>query len=100
MHAQFKIPLKISKEMTLNITHEDTHFIDMLQNTSLIVWDEATMGHKFQLEAIDRSLRDLLGTPDKLFGGITFGGRGTYNRRGIYSEVILCPRKLISKLKA
>ena len=48
---------------------------------SLIVWDEASMIHRYCLEALDKSLRDILRDPtstveDKPFGGktIVLGG--------------------------
>lgn len=48
---------------------------DLLQRTSLIIWDEAPMVNKFYFKPLDRSLRDLL-VKDKSFGGMTmvFGG--------------------------
>jgi ATP-dependent exoDNAse (exonuclease V) alpha subunit len=37
--------------------------------TKVIVWDEAPMSHRFQMEALDRTLRDVTGK-DTPFGGI------------------------------
>ncbi|DAZ97437.1 TPA: hypothetical protein N0F65_009888, partial [Lagenidium giganteum] len=46
-----------------------SNLADLYRETSLIVWDEAAMAHRFALEAVDRSLRDITGV-DRPFGGI------------------------------
>ena len=48
---------------------------ELLKLTSLIIWDEAPMANKANMEALDRMLRDILEI-DLPFGGITivFGG--------------------------
>ncbi|XP_074296946.1 uncharacterized protein LOC141627611 [Silene latifolia] len=47
----------------------------LIQATSLIIWDEASMARKETVEALDHLLRDLC-DPDLVFGGklIVFGG--------------------------
>ena len=47
----------------------------LLQMAKLIVWDEAPMGHRFLLEALDKALRDVM-QRDSLMGGklIVLGG--------------------------
>ena len=44
--------------------------------TDLVIWDEAPMQHHHNMEAVDRTFRDLLNNSDKPFGGLTivFGG--------------------------
>ncbi|SAM03644.1 hypothetical protein, partial, partial [Absidia glauca] len=51
------------------------------QETDLILWDEAVMSSKYNFEAVDRCLKDMMGAVDptlktKLFGGkvVVFGG--------------------------
>ena len=39
---------------------KDTHLAELIQNTSLIVWDEAPVNHKYCFEALDRTLRDIM----------------------------------------
>jgi hypothetical protein len=58
-----------------------THLSELISQTSLIVWDEAPVNHKYCFEALDRSLRDILSYSNptnqgNVFGGITiaFGG--------------------------
>ena len=58
-HSCFKIPIPIHEQSTCNIKKDDlTH--QLLQHTSLIIWDEAESQHYYVLEAVDRTLRDLL----------------------------------------
>ncbi|XP_015693662.1 uncharacterized protein LOC107303361 [Oryza brachyantha] len=74
-HSRFKIPLEITKNSMCSIK-KNTHLAELIQKTSLIVWDEAPVNHKYCFEALDRTLRDILsdtssGSMDKQFGGIT-----------------------------
>jgi len=74
-HSRFKIPIPVHEDSTCNIKKGDLT-CQLLQRTSLILCDEIPMLHRFILEALDRTLRDLLEKPDVPFGGITmlFGG--------------------------
>ncbi|XP_074361953.1 uncharacterized protein LOC141702153 [Apium graveolens] len=74
-HSRFRIPLDITAESTCEIKH-GTQLAKLLQKTSLIIWDEAPMTHKYCFEALDKTLRDLLSTRyadsrTKPFGGLT-----------------------------
>jgi hypothetical protein len=42
----------------------------LLQQTSLVIWDEATSQHHDVVETVDCTLRDLLNQPDRPFGGL------------------------------
>ena len=58
-HLCFKIPIPIHEQSTCNIKKDDlTH--QLLQQTSLIIWDEAGSQHHFILESVDCTLHDLL----------------------------------------
>ncbi|OMO53235.1 DNA helicase PIF1, ATP-dependent [Corchorus olitorius] len=79
-HSRFKIPLHIDQWSTCQIVR-GTQLARLVQQTSLIVWDEAPMMHRHCIEALDRSLRDVRSVLDRRFmhqpfGGITvaFGG--------------------------
>ena len=77
-HSRFKIPVPIFEDSTCNI-HQGTELAELLNQTSLIIWDEAPMAHKFCFEALDQSLRDIITDKSKsnqIFGGkvIVFGG--------------------------
>jgi hypothetical protein len=74
-HSSFKIPLEISKNSMCSIK-KNTNLAELIQKTSLIVWDEAPVNHKYCFESLDRTLRDILSETnpnslDKQFGGIT-----------------------------
>ena len=49
-HSRFKIPLSI---------HEDS-VAGLNQQTKVIIWDEVPMQHKYDINAVDQCLRDLL----------------------------------------
>ena len=60
---------------------KNTHLAQLIQQTSLVIWDEAPVNHRHCFEALDRTLRDILSSNDpslakKQFGGLTvvFGG--------------------------
>ena len=77
-HSKFKIPVPIFEDSTCNI-HQGSELAELLNQTSLIIWDEAPMAHKFCFEALDQSLRDIIKTKpssNQIFGGkvIVFGG--------------------------
>uniref|UniRef100_A0A8R7UV33 ATP-dependent DNA helicase n=1 Tax=Triticum urartu TaxID=4572 RepID=A0A8R7UV33_TRIUA len=74
-HSRFKIPLEIYQNSMCSIK-KDTHLAELIQNTSLIVWDEASVNHKYCFEALDRTLRDIMSdtrpnAENMQFGGIT-----------------------------
>ena len=55
---------------------KNTHLAELIQKTSLIVWDEAPVNHRHCFEALNRTLRDILSetrknAENKQFGGIT-----------------------------
>ncbi|KAH1257644.1 ATP-dependent DNA helicase PIF4 [Glycine max] len=77
-HSKFKIPVLVFEDSTCNI-HQGTQLAELLNQTSLIIWDEAPMAHKFCFEALDHSLRDIIKHNSKdntIFGGkvMVFGG--------------------------
>ena len=73
-HSTFHIPLQINDTSVCNITHR-SHLYPVLQQTAIIIWDEVPMQHKYAIEAVDRTIQDLLSNNNP-FGGITvlFGG--------------------------
>ncbi|ESR46081.1 hypothetical protein CICLE_v10003171mg, partial [Citrus x clementina] len=60
-HSRFHIPLDVIAECTCEI-RQGTLLAGLLMKTSLIIWDEAPMAHKFCFEALDKTLRDILRT--------------------------------------
>ena len=73
-HSTFKIPLQVNDTSFYGISRR-LHAYPLLHQTSIIIWDEVPMQHKYAVDAVDRTLRDLLDN-NSPFGGITvlFGG--------------------------
>jgi len=73
-HSCFKIPISLHVTSSCNLKKNSDHK-GLLKQTGIIIWDEAPMIHCYVMEALDRSLRDLLQN-ESPFGGITvlFGG--------------------------
>ncbi|XP_058767056.1 uncharacterized protein LOC131640689 [Vicia villosa] len=78
-HSRFKIPVQCIKTSICNIEKKDD-LAGLLKLTKLIIWDEAPMANKWCFEALDKSLKDIMGTTEKpceqIFGGkiVVFGG--------------------------
>ncbi|XP_074362458.1 uncharacterized protein LOC141702730 [Apium graveolens] len=72
-HSRFKIPLKLDQSSIAGIKH-GTDIAELMQHTSLIIWDEAPMQHRYAIEAVDRSLRDIMAAVDVERGRRPFGG--------------------------
>ena len=66
-HSRLKAPLTPSEESTLQITAQ-SNLARLVRESKLLIIDEATMLDKFLLEALDRTLRDLMDA-DRPFGG-------------------------------
>ncbi len=49
---------------------------ELLRETKLIIWDEAPAQHRHCVEAVDRTLHDIMRRPDSPFGGkvVVLGG--------------------------
>ena len=67
-HSRMKAPLTPDEESTLQISAQSS-LAKLIQMAKLLMIDEATMLDKLQLEAMDRTLRDLMKMPDEPFGG-------------------------------
>ncbi|XP_071727418.1 uncharacterized protein [Rutidosis leptorrhynchoides] len=79
-HSRFVIPLELMENSTCGIKQK-THLAALMHEARLIIWDEAPMTPRYAFEALDKTLRDILGSKkeanrDKLFGGmpILLGG--------------------------
>ncbi|GJV06197.1 ATP-dependent DNA helicase PIF1-like protein [Tanacetum coccineum] len=74
-HSRFVIPLELMENSTCNIK-QNTHLAELMQQVHMIIWDEAPMTQRYVFEALDKTLRDILGytSPEKrsrIFGGMT-----------------------------
>ncbi|XP_074355904.1 uncharacterized protein LOC141695565 [Apium graveolens] len=72
-HSRFKIPLKLDRSSIAGIKY-CIDIAELMQHTSLIIWDEAPMQHRYAFEAVDISLRDIMVTIDVEQGKSPFGG--------------------------
>ncbi|PWZ34044.1 UDP-arabinopyranose mutase 3 [Zea mays] len=74
-HSRFKIPLTIDDGAVCSFTKQ-SGIAELLRKASLIIWDEASMTKRQAVEALDNSMRDIMGRPALPFGGktIVFGG--------------------------
>ncbi len=70
-HSTFKIPILITAKSTGSISAR-SHLKKELLDTEFIIWDEILMGHRYFVEAVDRSLRDITRR------NLPFGGKACY----------------------
>ncbi len=71
VHSRFKVPLKIDETSICQISKRNNSGLkQLLQIAKLIIIDEAPMLHRHVIEAIDRTLQDILDIKEP-FGGIT-----------------------------
>ncbi|GJY23389.1 ATP-dependent DNA helicase PIF1-like protein [Tanacetum coccineum] len=74
-HSRFVIPLDLMENITCGIK-QNTHLAELMQEVQFIILDESPMTQRYAFEALDITLRDILGfnCPGKrsqLFGGMT-----------------------------
>ena len=67
-HSRLKAPLTPTDESMLQISAQSS-LAKLVRMAKLLLIDESTMLDRFQLEALDRSLKDLMGIPNQPFGG-------------------------------
>ena len=58
-YSCFKIPLSIYEDSVTGLKHNSYMFL-VLQQTKVIIWDKVPMQHKYDIDAVDQCLRDLL----------------------------------------
>ncbi|KAG5563862.1 hypothetical protein RHGRI_000157 [Rhododendron griersonianum] len=73
-HSRFKIPIDGNDSSVCNIPKQ-SGTAELIRRAKLIIWDEAPMAKRWAIEALDRSLKDIMSN-NSLFGGkvIVFGG--------------------------
>ncbi|KAH1215885.1 ATP-dependent DNA helicase PIF1 [Glycine max] len=96
-HYKFKIHVPIFEDSTCNI-HQGNQLAELLNQTSLIIWDEAPITHKSCFEALDKSLRDIIkgkSNSNQIFGGKVMVLGGDFRQilpvipRGSHSDIVL-----------
>ncbi|XP_056690321.1 uncharacterized protein [Spinacia oleracea] len=73
-HSRFKIPVDSESSLACDVPKQGS-LAALIKETTLIIWDEASMAKKENIESLDLLLRDLC-NPNALFGGklVVFGG--------------------------
>ncbi|XP_042055739.1 uncharacterized protein LOC121800221 [Salvia splendens] len=73
-HSRFKIPINPNEDSICNIK-QGSALAELIVRAKLIIWDEAPMVHKHCVEAVDRSLRDIMSACNELSMEMPFGGK-------------------------
>lgn len=73
-HSRFKIPVGGLDADSTCFIRQQSHLAELIRHATMIIWDEAAMVHRHAVEAVDRSLRDVIGTDKPILGGKPFGG--------------------------
>jgi hypothetical protein len=73
-HSRLKIPFNLDSHSTCNINVGSDECV-LIQNAKIIIWDECPMMHKHAFEALDRTLRDLMGQIDPKLKNVAFGNK-------------------------
>ncbi|WVZ77528.1 hypothetical protein U9M48_025386 [Paspalum notatum var. saurae] len=69
-NSRFKTPLTIDDGAVCSYMKQ-SGTVKLLQKISLVIWDEALMTKRQAMEALDNSLRDIMGQPGLPFGAKT-----------------------------
>ena len=71
-HSIFKLPIAVSLEQrSLCSIRESCPLGKLLQEPSLIIWDECTMSHRVHVEAVHCTLKDIRNS-SRILGDVTF----------------------------
>ncbi|KAG2217966.1 hypothetical protein INT45_001400 [Circinella minor] len=73
-HSRFKIPIDANETDTCNLPLGGA-YAHLIRQTSLIIWDEAVMCGKWNFQAVDNALRDIMGATDPALANVPFGGK-------------------------
>jgi hypothetical protein len=72
--SRFRIPIDATNKSQCNISSGSSMAL-LLEETSLILYDEAPMISRYCFEALDRTLRDVLSCNDASKSSLPFGGK-------------------------
>ena len=75
MHYRFGVPVPLLEAEAKSTIPIQTERAKVLADASLIVIDEATMGHGRMYRLIDEFFRDLMGSIDGALADVPFGGK-------------------------
>jgi hypothetical protein len=69
-HSMFKIPIDSLSPESVCCIPKNSMRADLMRAVKCIIWDEIVPQHRYAIEALDRTLRDLRDN-DEPFGGVT-----------------------------
>ena len=72
-YSRFKVPIPVHEQSTCYVSAR-SQLAELFVKARLIIWDEALMAHRHGIEAVDRTLRDLMKTTNPALEYILFGG--------------------------
>nr|GFA33726.1 ATP-dependent DNA helicase PIF7-like [Tanacetum cinerariifolium] len=80
--SRFVIPLELIENSTCGIK-QNTQLAELMQEVQLIIWDESPMTQRYAFEALNITLRNILGFKDserrkQIFGGMTMLLKGDF----------------------
>ncbi|KAL4396289.1 hypothetical protein AHAS_Ahas01G0077000 [Arachis hypogaea] len=84
------ISLTVHENSVCNIK-QNSKLAELLKQKKLIIWDETFMVHRYSVEAIDKSLRDIMSSTDNNNANLPLGGKVVVfcgNFRQILSVII------------
>lgn len=96
-HSTFGIPLDVLENSVCGFSKQSLQ-AELFRETKLIIWDEVPMQHRFCIEAVDRTLRDICSN-DKPFGGITVVLGGDFRQilpvipKGVREQIVAASLK-------
>jgi hypothetical protein len=73
-HSRFKIPIDINEASTCFIARQ-SDLAELIKITKVFIWDECPMVHKHVIEAVDRTLRDIMSSVQQNLKTVPFGGK-------------------------
>ena len=68
-HNKFQLPIDLCEDTVCDV-REKTDRFKLMQDTKLVIWDEAPMMHRYAVDAVDRMFQQIKNS-DKPFGGVT-----------------------------
>jgi hypothetical protein len=73
-HSRFKIPCDLDDDTICDI-RRGSMLCELIEETALVIWDEALMTHRHAFEALDRTFRDLMSCKTEGAESMIFGGK-------------------------
>ena len=79
LHSRFNLPCDFD-DFTLGDISRRSAVAELIREAKVIIWDEAPMAHRKVFECVDRTLRDVMDTDSKPFGGKTMVLSGDFRQ--------------------